>query len=335
MSVLKAPRVSVVMPVFNCEQYVEAAIASIFDQTWREFEFIIIDDGSTDRSLDIIRANIDSRVRLISRENRGLAHTLNEGISISRGDYIARMDSDDISLPARLSRQVSFLENNPHIGLVGTWAVAMTEDGHDLCVIEKPVDNEIIKHKLLLSSPFIHGSIIFRRSLFDIAGPYPEELGNFFEDWVLFRKMANYTGMSNLQVPLYKYRLRPTSNIMRTTGHQKHLTGMVNRFIQVGYLSAADRQFLLSLHGYNTSSHRLANYYLEAGLMLLEHGHNHTRSRYMLLKSLALRPVRLKAWINLAYTVFPVSFVITCKRAWKNLVASKASLLGETTSSDE
>jgi len=115
-------KVSVIMSVYNGEKFLSQAIESILSQTFIDFEFIIINDGSHDGSLDIIRSYHDQRMKLISRENRGLISSLNEAISLANGQYLARMDADDVSLPERLARQVSFLDNHSEIAVCGTWA---------------------------------------------------------------------------------------------------------------------------------------------------------------------------------------------------------------------
>ena len=114
--------VSVVLPVYNGAKYLRDAIDSMLAQSYANFELIIIDDGSTDDSINIISAFNDPRIRLYSQENQGLAATLNRGITLAKGAYIARQDQDDVSLPNRLSKQAAFLETNPDYGMVGTWA---------------------------------------------------------------------------------------------------------------------------------------------------------------------------------------------------------------------
>ena len=119
---MAAPKISVLMSVFNGERYLIKAIDSILNQTFKDFEFIIIDDGSMDSSNAIIRSFDDPRVRLIENEkNIGLTKSLKKGIDLCRGEYIARMDGDDISLPERLKKQVEFMDHNRGVGISGTW----------------------------------------------------------------------------------------------------------------------------------------------------------------------------------------------------------------------
>src|SRR5665647_1469233 len=119
---MKSPKVTVLMSVYNSESFLAEAIDSILGQTFKDFEFLIINDGSKDKSLEIIknRAKNDPRIRLISRPNKGLVKSLNEGLAKARGEYIARMDSDDISLKTRLKKEVDFLDSHPDVGMVGS-----------------------------------------------------------------------------------------------------------------------------------------------------------------------------------------------------------------------
>ena len=119
---MKNPAVSVVLPVYNCPQYVDEAINSIFAQTFDDFELIVIDDGSTDETPLVLRKYLDRRMTLIRQENQGLAATLNRGIELSKGRYVARQDQDDASFPQRFAKQVAFLDQHPECGIVGTWA---------------------------------------------------------------------------------------------------------------------------------------------------------------------------------------------------------------------
>ena len=113
-------KLTVLMPVYNAEKYLKPALESILNQTYKDFEFLIIDDGSTDKSLEIIKSYNDSRIRLIGHEqNQKLIATLNEGIKLAQGEYIARMDADDISAPERLQKQMEFLEKHPATVVLG------------------------------------------------------------------------------------------------------------------------------------------------------------------------------------------------------------------------
>jgi glycosyltransferase involved in cell wall biosynthesis len=128
MSNIQKSRITVLMPVYNGEKYLREAIDSIFNQTFTDFEFLIVDDGSTDNSVEIINSYQNSRINLVKNDkNEGLVYTLNRGLSLAKGEYIARMDCDDISLPERLKKQIDFLDSNSEIAVVGTWIKVINE----------------------------------------------------------------------------------------------------------------------------------------------------------------------------------------------------------------
>ena len=206
------PLISVVMSVYNGEKYLAEAIKSILSQTYKSFEFIIINDGSTDKSLEIIHhyQELDDRIVLISRENRGLIASLNEGIKKAQGKYIARMDADDSSLPTRLEEQVEFMENNTDIGISGC---AVIRFGENIKTLYGSLlkNNEAIKSELLFSSPFAHPSVIMSRKVILKYNLFYDNNFLHAEDFELWTRMAKVTKMANLSKPLLKYRVVASS----------------------------------------------------------------------------------------------------------------------------
>jgi len=201
------PEISVVMSVYNGEKYLDEAIQSILNQTYKNFEFIIINDGSTDKSLEIIKKyiNQDKRIILINRENKGLIASLNEGIAKARGTYIARMDADDISLPNRFEEQVKFMEKNLDVGVCGSWVVVFGKNRKDRLWKTSLKDDEL-KTNLLFSVPFAHPSVIIRTDLlFNNNIRYNSEFIHA-EDYNLWVDLSNYTKFANIQKVLLKYR---------------------------------------------------------------------------------------------------------------------------------
>ena len=317
--VIKNPLISVVMSVYNGEKYLSEAIESILKQTYKDFEFIIVNDGSTDSSLEIIREyqKQDNRIKIIDQENTGLAKALNNGIKITQGKYIARMDADDISLPERLEIQVQFLNENKTIGLVGLSAIAIDEKGEDICLLKRPLSDCDIKEMLKETSPFFHGSVMFHKDLFDSVGSYPEELSIFFEDWVLFRKMGKITNFANLAEPLYMFRITPTAINNRTKRELEIIKDIVNRYLDTNQLSNKDRLLLESLKnnfkGQNNYKKK-ANYYSQCGVLLIESGKDYSKANRLLIKSILLFPGNLKTWINLLYSFLPKNIVLWIKK---------------------
>lgn len=201
-----APIISVILPVYNAGSYLKDAIDSILNQTFRDFEFIIINDGSTDNSLETIKAFDDSRIVLIDQANMGLAATLNVGISKAKGKYIARQDQDDISYPERLEKQVDYLESNKEVVLLGTWARIISEDTKlNNTFHQHPHLSSILKFDLLFNNPFVHSSVIFKTDLVKSIGGYDETKG-LYEDYKLWSRLAEEGEVANLKEVLIDYR---------------------------------------------------------------------------------------------------------------------------------
>lgn len=209
---MKRPLISIVMSVYNSEEYITEAIESMLNQTYRNFEFIIIDDGSTDNSLEIIKNYqiSDERIVVISRENRGLPYSLNEGIKSAKGEYIVRMDADDISLPHRLEVQIEFMESSHEVGVCGSAVIVFGERAKDHLWKLTQNDNRL-KTELLFSSIFAHPSVMIRRKVMIEHNLYYNESFLQAQDFELWSRMAPYTKFFNLQIPLLKYRVSKNS----------------------------------------------------------------------------------------------------------------------------
>lgn len=215
------PVISVVMSVYNGEKYLDEAIESILNQTYKDFEFIIINDGSTDKSLEIIKKyeNQDERVVLISRENRGLITSLNEGIEKAKGKYIARMDADDISLPQRFEKQVEFMKKNLDVGVCGSWVEVFGENRKDTLWKMQSIDEEL-KPRLLFSVTFAHPSVMMRKELLEKYGLKYKEQYKHAEDYKFWLDFSKHTKFANIPKKLFRYRYLETS-VSRTADNAK------------------------------------------------------------------------------------------------------------------
>ena len=207
--VKNSPQLSVLMPVYNAERYLAEAVESVLSQTFSDFEFIIIDDGSTDRSLEILQryAEQDDRIRLVSRPNTGLIGALNEGLALARGELIARMDADDISLPERFSRQLEYLLAHPNCIAIGSRAVMIDPEGAPLCEMSKEATHEEIDafHLTGRGGALLHAASMIRREILKAVGGYRKEFPDA-EDYDLFLRLAEVGRLANLPEPLYRYR---------------------------------------------------------------------------------------------------------------------------------
>lgn len=202
------PKVSVVMAVYNGEKYLKDAIESILDQTFRDFEFIIVDDGSTDKTLEILKEyeRKDKRIKIIiNKANIGLTKSLNKAIKEAKGEYIARQDDDDISLPERLKKQVEFLNRNEKIGIVGTFYYEINKKGKIIGKKTFPCSDERLKKTLIKYNPFFHSSVLIRREVFSRVGLYDESFKRA-QDYELWFRVANFYKLANIPEFLTKRR---------------------------------------------------------------------------------------------------------------------------------
>ncbi len=211
------PLVSVVMSVFNADMYVKRAIESILTQTLKNFEFIIINDASKDKSLGIIRSYMrkDKRIRLISNKNDlKLAHSLNIGVAHAKADLIARMDPDDISLPERLETQYLYLKNHPEVAIVGTNISIMNSSGKEISKREYPTQSEDIKSTMLRYAPFAHPTVMYRKNVFLELGGYNQKI-KLCEDVDFWFRIGTKYKFGNIPKKLLKYTLSNTSHTQR------------------------------------------------------------------------------------------------------------------------
>lgn len=213
------PYVSVLMPVYNAGNYLISSITSILSQTFTDFEFIIINDGSTDSSGTLLHdfQAKDSRIKVISRENRGLISTLNEGLSHAKGQYIARMDADDIALPERFSKQVFFLDNHPDYVALGTRVLLIDPHNLPICPFSTQTRHDEIDREHLAGKggAICHPALMVRRCALEQVGGYRETMKHA-EDLDLFLRLAEVGKLANLPETLMHYRMHPQS-----IGHQK------------------------------------------------------------------------------------------------------------------
>ena len=242
--------VSVIMSVFNSEQYLDEAVTSILNQTFINFEFIIINDGSTDLSLSILNKyqNMDSRIKIINQDNAGLPRSLNKAIALSEGKYICRMDSDDISLPTRIEEQVTYLEMNPNIGICGTWAEVF---GDECRIISHPTAHEKLKAQLLFNVSFVHPSVMIRRSVIEKSMLMYNERYTNSQDYKLWSELSRETKMANIPKVLLKYRATEGSITAKTNKLYSNSRYLLSKEIYAKFLEELNIEYsesMLQLH---------------------------------------------------------------------------------------
>ena len=224
------PVVSVIMPVYNTEQYISESVQSILSQTFKEFEFIIIDDGSTDRSVEIIQSFGDSRIMLLQNEkNLGITESLNKAFKIAKGNFICRMDSDDIADSSRLEKQITFFQTHPAISILGSQAALIDEKGKIIGDEIVPRTTKDINRRKFIHNPFVHGTVMLRSSLVERYGMY-DHRRKHTEDYDLWLRYTKHEHGFNLEDKLIYRRIHSQSITI-----SKELDLVWNRFLTLGH----------------------------------------------------------------------------------------------------
>lgn len=220
------PQISVLLPVHNEKVcFLVASIESILNQTEKNFELLLLDDASTDAEcLDILSTykHKDTRIRLIHNpKNIGLTKTLNKGLSLARGEYIARQDGDDISDPERFAKQLKFLHTHPNYALCGTWATIINESGKYIGTQRGLLKWKEAQKKLLCINTFVHSSFFFKKSVILSLGGYTEEMKKA-QDYDLLLKIAPKFPIGNIPEYLCQYRISATNITFSNNKNQEY-----------------------------------------------------------------------------------------------------------------
>lgn len=227
-----APKITVLLPVYNCELYIRTAVESILNQTYTDFEFLIIDDASTDATVSIIKKLEDSRIQLIEKPvNSGYTNSLNYGLQIATGKYIARMDADDISHPERFAKQIAYLEAHPEVVVCGT---AYKIIGNDKS-IAIPENHEAIKIGLLWGNCISHPSVMIRKKILDEYSIQYDASREPAEDYTMWVRLLSLGELHNLQEVLLEYRLYG-NQVSRKRAEEQKKNDLLAKFEMLDYL---------------------------------------------------------------------------------------------------
>jgi hypothetical protein len=214
---LKDVGITVLLPVFNGGPYLRPAIESVLAQTLSDFELLVVDDGSTDGSLEVARSLRDPRLRVVENgRNLGLTASLNRGLHEARAPLVARQDADDLSAPDRLARQADLMARRPELALLGTQADVIDARGRRGGSLARSCEHDSIRWELLFDNAFVHSSVMFRRKVvLEEAGGYDEGL-RYCQDFALWSRLVRSHAAANLDRPLVRCRAHGRS--MTTTG---------------------------------------------------------------------------------------------------------------------
>jgi glycosyltransferase involved in cell wall biosynthesis len=256
-----ASKISVLMSVFNGEPFLREAVESILHQSFADFEFIIVDDASTDNTAKILDSYDDPRiVRLHNPANLGLTRSLNRGLNICRGEFIARQDADDVSLPSRLEVQLTYLEQQPEIGVLGIQMDIINELGDLVGKYEVPCSSAMIAWQLFFGRSLAHPTVMLRRALIETAGAYDPAFP-YIEDFELWTRLIAITRIENLNQTLYKYRSRAGSISVTKSSEQMANILAVRRLLASRLLSREIPLDLIQwLHNSQLPDNRLSNF---------------------------------------------------------------------------
>jgi hypothetical protein len=242
-----SPKVTVLMPVYNGNRYLRDSIESVLNQEFTDFELLIIDDCSRDDSVVIVQSYQDQRVRFLQNAvNLGQTRTLNKGLELAKGDYIARQDQDDISLPKRLKVQVEFLDNHRHIGVVSSATTFIDVAGKSRFMLDIPCTDVEIRWRLLTRNVFAHPAVMMRRDQLLQGGFSYDPRFRYAQDYDLWARLIKETSGANIPFPLVKYRVHSNS------ASRQYLDAMLIEQCQI-----AQRVIAQTLSGFDLSLARI------------------------------------------------------------------------------
>jgi glycosyltransferase involved in cell wall biosynthesis len=243
-SLSTSPKITVLLPVYNCELYIQTAVESILNQTFSDFEVLIIDDASTDGTVAILKNILDPRIQLIQKpKNSGYTNSLNYGLKIAKGEYIARMDADDISYPERFAKQIAYLETHPEVLVCGTTYKIVGNDKR----ITLPEHHEAIKIGLLWGNCISHPSVMIRKKVLEDYAIEYDTSKEPAEDYHMWIQLLNFGKLKNLPEVLLEYRVYG-NQVSRKRADEQKKSDIVAKFKMLQYLNIAwnsvEREFL-------------------------------------------------------------------------------------------
>jgi glycosyltransferase involved in cell wall biosynthesis len=309
--------VTVLMPAYNAGKYIADAIASVMSQSFRDFELLIVNDGSTDNTRDIVNSFDDSRIRLVDSAHGGVAAALNTGIREARGMYIARFDADDLCFADRLQIQAAFLDHHADYILVGSDAEYIRENGGHLFQFRcRSYAHEDILENLYMHCPFIHSAVMYRKEAVIGAGCYPEAAHNF-EDYLLWVNLVKSGKCCNLPLPLIKVRFNPDSVTIDEKWRGAYFRALKMKILKRGNITAKEGQELLRiLRQQDTKKIKTGSYHALCSKKFLADNYQPAKARWHAGKAIRAYPLR---WDN--YALFAASYL---PEKWvKNLARSR------------
>lgn len=298
------------MPAYNVAKYIGKAINSVLAQSFTDFELLIINDGSTDETENIVRAFTDNRIRLINQPNKGIAAALNMGLLNADAALIARFDADDICMTERLQVQYDFLMKNPQYIIVGSDADYIDKNGDFVFTCRMPAHtSEEIQELAFNKCPFIHSAVLFNKEAILQAGGYDEEACSF-QDHILWAKCIKLGKTCNLPVSLMQVRLNPESISIDEKWRTRRFREIKLESIRRGNLTKEEGVELRNiLKKQNNARVKEGSYYSLLGKKYLWNNHQPEKARDNLRKAIRINPARIDSYLILALSFFPEHFI--------------------------
>lgn len=301
---MKAP-ITVLMPVYNGAKYIKEAIDSVLAQTYADFEFVIINDGSTDNTEQIIRSYSDKRIRLINQQNAGVSAALNKGLLEAQGKYIARFDADDVCYSERLKIQYDFMLANPDYILVGSDADYITEEGEYIFTFHNlGYTNEELNETIKRQCSFIHSTVLYdKKAILDLGGY--EIKAHTFEDYFLWKRLIKTGKVCNINQPLIKVRFNSSSVTIDEKDHNAVFLKLKQKALDTGSITDEEGlQLLKSIKGLSKVE-KESSYNRMLGKKFLWDNYQPKKARNYLWKSIKLEPYVLKSYFLILFSFLP------------------------------
>jgi glycosyltransferase involved in cell wall biosynthesis len=321
MVVKQEIEISVLMPVYNAEKFIAEAIRSVLNQSFSAFEFIIINDGSTDSTKEIIHSFDDPRIIVIDQPNMGVAASLNKGLRLSRAPWVARFDADDVCHPLRLEKQMDFLKNNPGYILVGSDVEVIDTRGSFIYSFQHAAHNyEDILQLKSSECGFVHSTVCYNKEAVMQVGGYDEN-AHTFEDHVLWKNLIKEGKACNLKEPLIKMRFNPESVTIDEKWRGKKFNRIKSKAIRRGFATTEEGQALQNIiQKQNIDEIKQGSYYALIGKKYLWNNYNPKVARENFRLSWQFRPNVAIAFLWLL-SFLPKPFISFLYKSSKNKLA--------------
>lgn len=301
--------ITVLMPVYNAEKYLTEAINSVLCQTHSDFELLIVNDGSRDRSLEIINSYEDQRIRVITQENAGVSAALNTGLKEAKGKYIARFDADDVCYPTRIEEQYRFMQAHPDYVIIGADIDYIDKDGEYLFSYQTfGHTNEEIKERISMGCPFVHSVVMYKKDTVLGMGGY-EVKAHTFEDYFLWMKLIDKGKVFNFNKPMIKVRFNPESVTVDFKDYSETFLRLREKALKTGIITDEEGQLLLQNVKKLDMRTKEFSYNNMLGKKYLWNNYNPRKARRHLWKALKIKPFTISPYVLMAISFLPASSI--------------------------